>query len=107
MVLDRYVLVMLANLCVSVDAPNFVNFHKIICFVNSDKPECPVNSSTLRHPVNSNNFVLPVDIHTVDSNKPLHPVNSSNVRPVYVHKPIPSENSNKIVCTVNSNNCKF
>ena len=80
-----------------------VKFNKIICPVNSDKPERLVNSSTLVYPVNSSNFVLPVDIHTVDSNKPLRPVNSSNVRPVDVRKPIPSVNSNKIVRTVNSN----
>ena len=47
--------------------------------------------------------MLPVDIHTADSNKPLCPVNSSNVCPVDVLKPIHSVNSNKIVCTVNSN----
>ena len=80
-----------------------VNFNTIICPDKSDKPERPVNSSILVHPVNSSNFVLPVNIHTVDSNKPLHPVNSSNVRPVDVCKPIPSVNSNKILRVVNSN----
>ena len=46
----------------------------------------------------------PVDIRTVDSNKPLRPVNSSKpvVRPVDVHKPIRPVNSNKIVRIVNS-----
>ena len=55
--------------------------------------------------------MLPVDICTVDSNKPLRPVNSSKpVRPVDVRKPIPSVNSKivrpvdarKPVCPVNS-----
>ena len=72
-----------------------INFNKIICPVNSDKPECTANSSTLVRPANSSNFVLPVHIHTVDSNKPLRPANSSkSVRPVHVLKPIPSMNSN-------------
>ena len=47
--------------------------------------------------------MLPVDIHTVDSNEPLGLVNSSNVRPADVRKPIPSVNSNKIIRTVNFN----
>ena len=80
-----------------------INFSIIICSVKSNKPERPVSSSALLYPVNSSNFVLPVDIHPVDSNKPLRPVNSSNVHPVDVRKPIPSVNSNKIVRIVNSN----
>ena len=80
-----------------------VNFNKIICPVSSNKPERPVSSSALVYPLNSSNFVLPVGIHPVDSNKSLRPVNSSNLRPVDVHKPIPSVNANKIVRIVNSN----
>ena len=52
----------------------------------------------------SSNFVLPVDICTVDSDKPLRPVNSSKpVRPVDICQPIPSANSNAIGYTVDSN----
>ena len=47
--------------------------------------------------------MLPVDIHTVDSNNPFGLVNSSNVHPADVRKPIPSVNSNKTVRAVNSN----
>ena len=47
-----------------------VNFNKIVGTVNS-------NTHALVRLVSSSNFVRPVDIHTVNSNKPFHPVNSS------------------------------
>ena len=50
---------------------------KNVRHVDTRKPVCSINSSKLVRLVNYNNFVLPVDICTVDSNKPLRPVNSS------------------------------
>ena len=71
---------------------------------NSNKPGCPISSNTLVRSVNSSNFVHPVDIRTVDYNKPFRPViNSSKpVRPASVCKAIRLVDSNKIARTVSS-----
>ena len=98
-----------------------VDFSKPMCTLDGLRSVCPVifsksvrpvdalklvrsvNSSKIICSVTSSNFVLFVDIHTIDTNKPLRPVNSGSECPVDVRKPIPSVSSNKIVRTVNYN----